>query len=213
MTRIKVCGLVREVDVDACVALGVDRLGLNLVPVSPRAVDVAHAARLVEVARRASSSVEIVLVLADREPDDVRRLLDETGADLAQLHGREPPDAVRSLLPRAMKAVRIAGPGDVAVARGCPGDEILVDAKVEGVLGGSGAVFDWSLVVPLARDRRLSLAGGLTEHNVERAVAAVRPAFVDVASGVEDAGAPRAKSLARLRAFVSAVRRSTASAR
>ena len=56
-----------------------------------------------------------------------------------------------------------------------PGEYVLVDAKVDGALGGTGHAFDWSLVVELAARRRLVLAGGLTPENVARAVATVRP--------------------------------------
>jgi phosphoribosylanthranilate isomerase len=85
-----------------------------------------------------------------------------------------------------------------------PGAYVLVDAKVEGALGGTGHSFDWALVVDLARSRRLVLAGGLTPDNVKRAVEEVRPWCVDVASGVESA--PGVKDPAKVRAFVGAVR-------
>ena len=78
------------------------------------------------------------------------------------------------------------------------------DARVAGALGGTGHAFDWSLVVGLARRRKLVLAGGLTPENVRSAVELVRPWCVDVASGVESA--PGVKDLGRVRAFVEAVR-------
>jgi phosphoribosylanthranilate isomerase len=85
-----------------------------------------------------------------------------------------------------------------------PGDYVLVDAKVDGLLGGTGHAFDWSLVVDLAKTRKLVLAGGLTPANVARAIRTVSPWCVDVASGVETTVAR--KDPAKLRAFISAVR-------
>ena len=96
---------------------------------------------------------------------------------------------------------------DVERARAYPGEHLLVDAKVEGLLGGSGTAFDWDLVKDLARERRLTLAGGLRPENVGRAAREVRPYCVDVASGVEPAGSPGEKDLAKVRAFIEAVRR------
>jgi phosphoribosylanthranilate isomerase len=98
----------------------------------------------------------------------------------------------------------VATAEDVVRADGLPGDYVMVDAKLPGALGGTGKVFDWSLVVGLAKRRRLVLAGGLTPANVGRAVTEVRPWCVDVASGVESA--PGVKDLAKVRAFVEAAR-------
>ena len=88
-------------------------------------------------------------------------------------------------------------------------EHLLVDAKVEGTLGGTGATFDWALVKELAVQRRLTLAGGLEPGNVERAVRELAPYCVDVASGVEAAGAPGVKNLDKVRAFIDAARRGT----
>jgi phosphoribosylanthranilate isomerase len=126
--------------------------------------------------------------------------------DCLQLHGDEPHDTLAALLPHAYKATRIADAADVERARAYPGEHLLVDAKVDGLLGGSGTTFDWSLVKALANERRLTLAGGLTADNVERAVRELRPYCVDVASGVERAGEPGAKDLAKVRAFIEAAR-------
>jgi phosphoribosylanthranilate isomerase len=98
--------------------------------------------------------------------------------------------------------MRSAAAADVERARTYGGGYILVDAKVEGSLGGTGATFDWGLVAAIARERHLALAGGLDADNVARAVREVRPFCVDVASGVERA--PGKKDLAKVRAFIEA---------
>jgi phosphoribosylanthranilate isomerase len=103
-------------------------------------------------------------------------------------------------------AVRIGDRSDVERARRSPGDPVLVDAKVPGMLGGSGVGFDWELVRGLAAERRLILAGGLRPDNVATAVAIVRPWGVDVASGVQTDHDARRKDPERVRRFVEAVR-------
>ena len=81
---------------------------------------------------------------------------------------------------------------------------MLLDAWSADAAGGTGLSFDWALAAPLARTRRVVLAGGLTPENVADAIARVQPWMVDVSSGVE--AEPRRKDPARLRAFVKAVR-------
>ena len=81
---------------------------------------------------------------------------------------------------------------------------MLLDTWVADVAGGTGRTFDWALAGPLARARRVVLAGGLTAENVDGAILQVRPWMVDVSSGVE--AEPRRKDPARIRAFVEAVR-------
>ena len=107
-------------------------------------------------------------------------------------------DVVGRLMPHAYKAVRVGSMEDAAHAAEFPGEHLLVDAKVPGKLGGTGRVLDWALVEPLARRRKLTIAGGLTADNVLDAIAAVRPFCVDVASGVEIKGNPRKKDRAKL---------------
>jgi phosphoribosylanthranilate isomerase len=146
----------------------------------------------------------VVAVVADLEPAAILELVRYIGCGCVQLHGDEPPETLAPLLPHAYKAVRIASEADVAAARLYTGEFLMVDAKVPGRLGGTGVMVDWSLVEPLARERKLLLAGGLTSDNVEDAIRAVQPHSVDVASGVERDGDPRAKDLAKVRAFIAA---------
>lgn len=201
-TRIKVCGITTVEDALACVALGVDAIGLNFVPASPRAIEVDDARAIVAAV---GASALVVAVVADRDEASLRALVSATGVGCLQLHGAERPELVRALLPHAYKAVRVATAADAEAIATYPGEYVLVDAKVPGVLGGSGATFDWSLVTDVARRRKLTLAGGLGPDNVARAIAIVRPFCVDVASGVELPGSPRRKDADRLARFVAAV--------
>ena len=199
--RVKICGVTSPAQALACIEAGADAVGVNFVPSSVRRVDVETAAAIV---RAVGERALIVGVVAGLTVEAMRALRQATGVECLQLHGDEAGQDVAALLPHAYKAVRIASSDDVARARAMPGEYILADAKVDGALGGTGHAFDWSLVEGLAKERRLVLAGGLTPENVGRAVVAVRPWCVDVASGVESA--PGVKDAARVRAFVAAAR-------
>jgi phosphoribosylanthranilate isomerase len=203
--HVKVCGVTTVDDALACVAAGADAIGLNFVPASPRFLADLDLARRIVAAL--PPSIVSVAVVADPSEAAVEALLAATGVGCIQFHGDEPPELVARFLPHAYKALRIADAADVARADLYPGSFVLVDARVEGRLGGTGQRVDPSLVEPLARRRKLTLAGGLTAENVGRAIALVRPYAVDVASGVEPAGDRRRKDLAAVRAFVDEVRR------
>ena len=199
--RIKICGITRAADAEACVAAGADMLGLNFVPGSPRRVSVAAAQAIAASVR---GKVEIVGVVAAAALEALRRLAAAVGLDRLPLPGDEPPEQVAALAPLAFKAIRVAGPEDIELAARFPGDPILLDAKVEGLLGGTGRTVPPELVAPLARTRPVLLAGGLRPENVAAAVRAVRPWGVDVASGVE--ARPGVKDLTRVSAFIAAAR-------
>jgi phosphoribosylanthranilate isomerase len=198
----KVCGITNVDDADAALELGASAIGLNMVPGSPRRIDLDTAKR---IAAHVGRNALTVLVVADLGVDEMRELLRATGARCLQLHGSESADVVGRLMPHAYKAVRVGSAADAAGAAEYPGEHLLVDSKVTGKLGGTGQTFDWSLVEPLARRRKLTLAGGLTAANVAAAIAEVRPFCVDVASGVEVDGNPRRKDRDKLVAFVKAV--------
>jgi phosphoribosylanthranilate isomerase len=201
---VKICGITSVEDAELAVECGADAVGVNFVPASPRAVDIATARH---IAQTVGARAEVVGVVADVALARLDDLASEVAISMWQLHGHEAPELVRALAPRAYKALRVGAPADAGAFDRYPGDRILADSKREGVLGGSGAPFDWTWVRELARRRDLILAGGLTPENVADAVRAVRPFGVDVASGVEAPGAPRKKDSERVRRFVEAAKR------
>jgi len=198
---VKICGVTSVEDAELVVAAGADAIGLNFVPGSPRCIDVERARAIAHACR---GRAELIGVIANLAFDAARRLRDELGLTALQLHGDEPPELLAALLPAALKALRIGDASDAAAAEAFGGDRLLVDAKVQGALGGSGRSVDAELVRPLAERRRVILAGGLRPENVAERIAAVGPWGVDVASGVESA--PGVKSAAAVRAFVRAAR-------
>jgi phosphoribosylanthranilate isomerase len=210
-TRIKICGLTREADVDAAVRAGADAIGLVLYPGSPRFVSPERAAAL---ARRLPPFVTPVLLFVNATADAVRQGLAAVPHALLQFHGDESPaDCAASGRP-FIRAARIppgaAGAGfdllkyaqDFAAAQA-----VLLDAHIEGY-GGGGQSFDWTAFNwshPLLNaSSRLVLSGGLTPANVTDGIARVRPWAVDVSSGVE--ASKGIKDPDKMQAFVAAVR-------
>lgn len=201
MTRIKICGMTRPLDVDAAVELGADAVGFVLWAGSPRGVTPADAAAL---ARRLPAFVTPVAVLVDPDEDDLARAVNDVGCRVVQVHGTMAPTALAGRACRLVRAVRLADDAGGVVPAAEDGVDVLLDAHDPVRHGGTGRTIDWARAASVARRRRTILAGGLTPGNVAEAVRTVRPYGVDVASGVETA--PGIKDRAAIEAFVAAVR-------
>ena len=199
---VKICGITCAADAELAVAAGADAIGLNFVPSSKRYVDEQAARRIVE---QVGARIECVGVIADLSFAEAEALRSAVGFQWLQLHGREAPERVAEH-ERAFQAVAIGSAADAERAALYGGERLLLDAKSDGALGGTGKVFDWQLVRSLCRARRVILAGGLTPENVGTALKSVEPWGVDVASGVEIAGEPRRKDQLKVTRFVQAAR-------
>lgn len=209
-TRIKICGLSQESDVDHAVALGADAIGLVFYPPSPRYVTPQRAA---ELARRVPPFVTVVGLFVNTDAAMLRQIVDTVPLALLQFHGDESPEQCRALAAAAgnrpwIHALRVGTDMTSAAdllqsAQAYAGAQgVLFDALVQGY-GGGGKVFDWSLI-PGELAPRAVLSGGLNAQNVTEAIARVRPYAVDVSSGVE--ARRGVKDHARMTAFVQAVR-------
>lgn len=182
MTRIKICGLTREADVEAAVAAGADAIGFVFYAKSPRAVTPQRARALAALLPPFVTPVGLFVNASDGE---LQAGLEALPNMLVQFHGdEEPPDCDRVARPY-LRAARMAPGVDLLdfAARFSKAQAILLDAHVEGY-GGGGKVFDWSLVPPSVSSR-LVLSGGLNAANVADGIARVLPWAVDVSSGVE----------------------------
>jgi phosphoribosylanthranilate isomerase len=181
-TRIKICGLTREADVDAAVEAGADAIGLVLYEKSPRHVDAVRAGVL---ARRLPPFVTPVVLLVNASPALVQAALDAVPHALLQFHGDETPAQCEAVGRPYVRAARMAPGFDLLdfTLSFASAQAMLVDAHVEGY-GGGGQVFDWSLL-PRQLSRPMILSGGLHPGNVADGVRVVRPWAVDVSSGVE----------------------------
>lgn len=226
-TRIKICGLTREADVDAAIEAGADAIGFVLYPPSPRAVGVARAA---ELAQRLPPFVTPVLLFVNEAPAAVHEALGAVPGASVQFHGDETPalceqsvDLGQGKATRWIRAARLPHGANAIIGEGVEhgaanaddplglvdfalrfrrAQALLLDAHVEGY-GGAGKVFDWSLV-PARVPARLVLSGGLHAANVGQGMALLRPWAVDVSSGVE--ASKGVKDAGLMRRFCAAVR-------
>ena len=200
-TRIKICGLTREVDVDDALDAGADALGFVLYPKSPRAVAPERAAAL---AMRLPPFVTPVLLFVNASPSEVQRATDGLPQALLQFHGDETPDQCAAAGRPWLRAARMTPGFDLLdfAARFTGAQALLLDALVEGY-GGGGKAFDWSLI-PRNGPAPVVLSGGLNPANVTDGVLQVRPWAVDVSSGVEQAKG--VKNAVLMRRFCKAVR-------
>jgi phosphoribosylanthranilate isomerase len=205
-TEVKFCGLTRPEDAGCAVSLGASYLGVIFAG-GPRNIAPEAAA---DVLARATSQVRRVGVFGAADASAIARAARIAGLHIAQLHGDPDAaaiDAVRRHFGGAVWAVlRVVGDlPKQAAALFEAADGVVLDARVEGRLGGTGTALDWaSLAGPVVRARgsrpaRLVLAGGLTPENVGTAIGHLAPDVVDVSSGVESA--PGIKDFARMRAF------------
>ncbi|MGE8674338.1 MAG: phosphoribosylanthranilate isomerase [Achromobacter kerstersii] len=190
-TRIKICGLTREQDIDAAVSAGVDAIGFVFYAKSRRCLTPTRAAQL---RRAVPAFVDVVALFVNPDPADVQAVLDQVGPELLQFHGDETPQDCARYGHRFLRAFRAGAPGlDTAegLATHCRayGEAAgwLFDSYSAGY-GGSGHGFDYALLDDVRADpvsRPLILSGGLNGDNVGQAIELVRPWGVDVSSGVE----------------------------
>ncbi|WP_457326456.1 phosphoribosylanthranilate isomerase [Roseateles sp. P5_E11] len=182
MTRIKICGLTREADVEAAVEAGADAIGFVFYAKSPRAVTPERARAL---ARLLPPFVTPVGLFVNATGAELQAGLDALPNMLVQFHGDETPADCDRIKRPYLRAARMAPGVDLLnFATQFPNAQaLLLDAHVDGY-GGGGKVFDW-LLIPPSVSSRLVLSGGLNAANVADGIATVRPWAVDVSSGVE----------------------------
>ena len=217
-TRIKICGLTREQDVDAAVAAGADAIGFVLYDKSPRHIPIERAAQL---ARRLPPFVTPVLLFVNAAATEIIASCAYIPGSTVQFHGDETPDQCQQATLNGARAYLRAARiplGDGAASFDLvkyaqdysKAQAILLDAHVEGY-GGGGKAFNWSLLPPSV-NAHLVLSGGLSAANVADGILQVRPRCktlaVDVSSGVEldGPGNKGIKDADKINRFVAAVR-------
>lgn len=191
--KIKICGLTTPACIEACLAAGVDAIGLNFYPPSPRSVSLEQALKLRTMI---PSTIQVVGVFVRPDQAWLQSVMASIPLDVVQLHGT---DALYwkkfSLIALPLwLACGIKSSDDVTQAQqqlaqckaaGGNVTALLMDAKVDGQHGGTGQTAPWPLVKQVRSSVPLVLAGGLTPENIAAAVREVQPAWVDSASGVE----------------------------
>lgn len=199
---VKICGITRVEDALAAVRAGAYAIGLIFYAPSPRCVGLDRARAIV---RQLPPFVTPVGVFVDPQPQEVHAVLAAVPIHLLQFSGSEKPDFCRQFGRPYVKGVHMRPGTDLLQYARDYHDAaaLLLDTFVEGLHGGSGKAFDWSLI-PRGLPLPVILSGGLTPENVTEAVRCARPDAVDVASGVESAKG--VKDAAKIAAFIEGVR-------
>jgi phosphoribosylanthranilate isomerase len=172
--RLKICGVQSLDEAERLVELGVDFLGLNLVPTSSRHIELAMAKSLAAYLRQ--TPVHSVALFQDHPLDVVQMFIQEIGPDFVQLHGQENDDYIAQLDVPVIKSMT----SDGAAPTGA--QYYLLDREVQ----GQGPAVETSVANKIITTfpERLFLAGGLTPENLPEALRQLRPFAVDIAGGV-----------------------------
>ena len=199
-TRIKICGITNHEDAANAVASGADALGFNFFKGSVRYISLGKAA---EICAEVPAFVATVGLFVNEPLADVNRTIEVLRLGLAQFHGDETPEYCKSVGHPYMKALRATSREQVKSEAQFfeTAQAILVDTATGGQFGGTGKIFDWSMLPDLGKP--LVLAGGLDAANVGAAIAATHPYAVDVSGGVERVRG--VKDVAKMKNFVEAV--------
>jgi phosphoribosylanthranilate isomerase len=204
MVRVKICGITHPEDASVAVKLGADALGFIFAP-SPRRVAPESVRDIVELL---PAFVHTVGVFVDETLATIQDIVNYCGLDRVQLHGNEPPEFCRKLMPRTLKAFRMKDASSLPAMESYKGQvrAILLDTYQRGIRGGTGETFGWGLAVKAKKfGMPVILSGGLRPSNIEQAISTVRPGAVDVNSGVEVS--PGKKSPTLMKALMEAIRR------
>lgn len=201
MTKIKICGLTRMADIEAVNYVHPDYIGLVFAK-SPREINEEAARRLKGAL---NPGINAVGVFVNDNILRIERLCREGCIDVVQLHGDEDMDYINQLknITRKpiIKAIKVKGKEDIKTANQLPCDYLLFDSFTNDKYGGSGTVFDWTIIGKISKP--YFLAGGLNNTNVTRALMIANPYAIDVSSGVESEGY---KDREKIKEFISIVR-------
>ncbi|MGN0194484.1 MAG: phosphoribosylanthranilate isomerase [Pseudoramibacter sp.] len=200
-TRIKLCGMMRDEDIEMVNAVKPDMIGFIFAEKSRRYISREKALRF---KAQLSPEIRAVGVFVDAAPETMAACVREGVIDGVQLHGHETNATIqklRELIPETtpvLQAAAVRNADDVKRAEASAADLILLDAKG----GGSGKTFNWELAQNVSRP--YLLAGGLSLENIEEALKTLSPWGVDVSSGIETDGM---KDVTKIQRFVDQVRK------
>jgi phosphoribosylanthranilate isomerase len=211
-TRIKICGITRLDDLHAAIDAGADALGFVFYPPSPRYLSPEAAAPLIAAMPPFVTSVGLFV---NASLEEIQAVIAQAPIQLLQFHGDESAEECHRLASAVnrpfIRAFRVKPDTSAADLLECEEQYKATSSLFQGLLldtfvdsfGGSGKVFDWSLI-PKELAPRVVLSGGLSVQNATDAVVRVRPFAVDISSGVELSKG--IKDVAKIRSFVQAVR-------
>jgi len=181
--KVKICGITNIEDAEAAIEMGADMIGFNFYPQSPRYIEPAEAAKIIN---RLSASVDTVGVFVNPTLDEVKKQIADGRLNWVQFHGDETPEFCHSLASlsfmKTMKAIRVKDSSSIRLAESYFTDAILLDAFDPKRYGGTGVAFNWNIIGNISK--RVFLAGGINPDNVRKAID-LGVYGIDVCSGIE----------------------------
>ncbi|KJR41664.1 N-(5'-phosphoribosyl)anthranilate isomerase [Candidatus Magnetoovum chiemensis] len=182
MIKVKICGITNLKDAQAAVVYNADAVGFVFYKKSKRCISPTDAK---EIITKLPPFITKVGVFVDEDEDFITSVINATGINAVQLHGKEPPYFCQKWH-TVIKAVRIKDSRDLKEIDKHKPSAFLLDTFTKDEAGGTGIVFNWDIAkTAVSMGHRIILAGGLTADNVQAAVKMVMPYGVDVSSGIE----------------------------
>lgn len=201
-TKIKICGITREVDAHTAIAYGADALGFVFYPQSRRAVT----PDCLTWMRQLPPFVSLVGLFVNPTTDWVNTVITQLPIDLLQFHGDESPEFCQQFNHRYLKAIPMQSLNQHTVEyymnNHSQASGWLLDNYGKDSIGGSGTTFNWQ-DIPTTSCKPLIMAGGLNATNVAEVIRQYQPYGIDVSSGVESA--PGIKSAKKMATLINAI--------
>ena len=201
--QVKICGITSLEDAFLTAENGAAAVGFVFYPPSPRFIEPQKAAG---ISKALPARLVRVGVFVNAKESCVWRTFEDCRLDMIQLHGDESPAYCRQFPKnRTIKAMTLKTDEDVRRAGDFDVAAILADARHAGLYGGTGKTADWDLAGRIAGP--LILSGGLNDSNILEALQKVRPAALDINSGVEER--PGKKEAAKIKNIMQLIKHAT----
>lgn len=200
---VKFCGFKRVEDAEFAFELGVGALGLVFEKTSPRAVTIKEALNISKLNRRKTL---LTGVFVNESQEEILKIAEKVSLDAIQLHGEEKPEDYVKLINRGIKIIKAIRVGSKKSERLYSlwkeiADFILLDRYIQGIYGGTGERFDWSLIGNfLKHETPVLVAGGINPENVKEVIKILGISGIDVSSGIEDS--PGIKNRAKMQEII-----------
>lgn len=182
MTEIKICGITRPYDAQLACEYGAKMIGMIFYDKSPRFISNSVAEKIVQIL---PDEILPVGVFVNPTVEEISSIIDTTGIKALQIHGNFVIEELSKLNLPIIQACSIGNKSDLDSLRRNGSDYFLLDNKELNSYGGTGKTFDWELIPSDLRKDRMILAGGINVENVAKAISKIKPAFLDISSGVE----------------------------
>ena len=194
--KVKICGITDLTTAIAAVDYGADALGFVFAESKRKIPEV----KAKEIIAHLPKEVLKVGVFVNESKEKIEEIAASVGLTHIQLHGDETPAFSESLSYPVIKAISIHDEQSLEAIEVYKCEYVLIDGPKGKYRGGNGLSFDWnSISAEDLKDKKVILAGGLHDENVEEALKLIKPYMVDVSSGVETEGK---KDLNKIQSFI-----------